>query len=146
MKEVRLDLSAKENDNAEDPRFVRIITTSTVSWILGFGWMFYFGSLILNLVYYIIHPSAPRMFTWGAKDELVEWIPLEEKDKIIRSNSASASRKGLHANRKGLHASRKGLHTTRKVLHHETELLLSRPHNKNVNPTGGFKVPIQIEK
>ena len=35
--------------------------------------MFYFVSLLLNLVYYLMHPSSPEMWTWGAAMELEEW-------------------------------------------------------------------------
>ena len=57
----------------------RTITPTHVAWMLGAGWMFYFVSLLLNLVYYLMHPSSPEMWTWGAAEELEEWTPPEEK-------------------------------------------------------------------
>ena len=54
---------------------LRTITTTNVSWMLGAGWMFYFSSLLLNLAYYMMHPSSPEMWTWGAVEELEEWTP-----------------------------------------------------------------------
>ena len=56
----------------------RTITPTHVAWMLGAGWMFYFVSLLLNLVYYLMHPSSPEMWTWGAEEELEEWTPPEE--------------------------------------------------------------------
>ena len=57
---------------------VRTITATKVVWMLVSGWMFYFGSLLLNLVYYLMHPSSPEMWTWGATKELEKWTPSEE--------------------------------------------------------------------
>ena len=70
MKDIEIKL--KGQDEAEE---LRTITTTNVSWLLGAGWMFYFGSLILNLAYYMMHPSSPEMWTWGAAEELEEWTP-----------------------------------------------------------------------
>ena len=56
----------------------RTITPTNISWMLFTGWMFYLGSLILNLVYYKLHPSSPKMFTWGAEEKLEGWTPPEE--------------------------------------------------------------------
>ena len=65
---------------------LRTITPANVGWLLGAGWMFYFVSLLLNLVYYLMHPSSPEMWTWGAAEELEEWTPPEEKEKRKRSS------------------------------------------------------------
>ena len=79
----------------EEPR---TITTTNVSWLLASGWMFYVGSLLLNLVYYLMHPSSPEMWTWGAEEELEIWIPeleapeeqnIELKTQLDRSNDTS---------------------------------------------------------
>ena len=56
----------------------RSITPTNISWMLFTGWMFYIGSLILNLIYYIMHPSSPEMFTWGKEEKLEGWTPPEE--------------------------------------------------------------------
>ena len=65
----------------------RTITPTHVAWMLGAGWMFYFVSLLLNLVYYLMHPSSPEMWTWGAAEELEEWTPPEEKETVMRKQS-----------------------------------------------------------
>ena len=59
---------------------LRTITPANVGWLLGAGWMFYFVSLLLNLVYYLMHPSSPEMWTWGAAEELEDWTPPEENE------------------------------------------------------------------
>ena len=56
----------------------RTISTVTTGWMLGAGWLFFLASLLLNLVYYLIHPSSPEMWTWGKAEELEEWTPEEE--------------------------------------------------------------------
>ena len=33
------------------------ITKNNISWMLGIGWIFYLASFILNIIYYMIHPS-----------------------------------------------------------------------------------------
>ena len=71
------DIEIKLKDEAEE---LRTITTTNVSWLLGAGWMFYFGSLLLNLTYYMMHPSSPEMWTWGAAEELEEWTPPGERE------------------------------------------------------------------
>ena len=71
------DIEIKLIDEAEE---LRTITTTNVSWLLGAGWMFYFVSMLLNLAYYLMHPSSPEMWTWGAVEELKEWTPPGERD------------------------------------------------------------------
>ena len=73
MKDIEIVVA--EKDKAEE---LRTITPANVGWLLGAGWMFYFVSLLLNLVYYLMHPSSPEMWTWGAAEELEEWTPPEE--------------------------------------------------------------------
>ena len=70
MKDIEIVVT--DQDSAEA---LRTITTTNVGWLLGAGWMFYFGSLLLNLVYYLMHPSSPEMWTWGAEEKLEEWTP-----------------------------------------------------------------------
>ena len=36
---------------------IHAITRRNIVWMLGAGWLFYFASFILNIIYYIIHPS-----------------------------------------------------------------------------------------
>ena len=72
-----------DQDSAEE---LRTITTANVGWLLGIGWMFYFGSLLLNLVYYLVHPSSPEMWTWGAEEKLEEWTPPGGTETRIQSN------------------------------------------------------------
>ena len=83
MKEIQIFVN--DQDSAEE---LRTITTANVSWLLGAGWMFYLGSLLLNLVYYLIHPSSPEMWTWGAEEELEVW---SRPDEGIESNTGQAS-------------------------------------------------------
>ena len=59
---------------------LRNITTTNVSWLLVAGWMSYFGSMLLNLAYYMMHPSSPEMCTWGAEEELEEWTPTGQRE------------------------------------------------------------------
>ena len=73
-------------NNQDSAEALRTITAANVGWLLGIGWMFYFGSLLLNLVYYLIHPSSPEMWTWGAQEKLEVWTPPEEKDNRKQSN------------------------------------------------------------
>ena len=58
----------------------RPITTGDTGRMLGAGWLLYLGSLILNLVFYQMHPSSPEMGTWGAVEKVEEWTPLVEKE------------------------------------------------------------------
>ena len=58
----------------------RPITTGDTGRMLGAGWLLYLGSLILNLVFYQMHPSSPEMGTWGKAETIEEWTPLEEKE------------------------------------------------------------------
>ena len=75
MKDIEITVQGEEF--AEK---LRTITPANVGWLLGAGWMFYFVSLLLNLVYYLMHPSSPEMWTWGAAEELEEWTPPEEAE------------------------------------------------------------------
>ena len=70
MKDIEIVVT--DQDSAEE---LRTITTTNVGWLLGAGWMFYLASLLLNLVYYLMHPSSPEMWTWGAEEKLEEWSP-----------------------------------------------------------------------
>ena len=81
MKDIQIVVT--DQDSAEE---LRTITLDSVAWLLGAGWMFYFGSLLLNLVYYLMHPSSPEMWTWGAEEKLEMWTPPEEKDIRKQSN------------------------------------------------------------
>ena len=58
----------------------RSITPTNIGWMLVTGWMFYLGSLILNIVYYKLHPSSPKMFNWGREETLEGWTPPEETE------------------------------------------------------------------
>ena len=75
----------------------RTITPTHVAWMLGAGWMFYFVSLLLNLVYYLMHPSSPEMWTWGAAEELEEWTPPEETETDRRKKSNRGKQNQLEA-------------------------------------------------
>ena len=66
---------------------LRTITTTNVIWLLVAGWIFYFVSLLLNLGYYLMHPSSPEMWTWGAEEVLEEWTPPEETNKQSTDNN-----------------------------------------------------------
>ena len=57
------------------------ITTGVTARMLGAGWLLYLASLILNFIFYKMHPSSPEMWTWGAKEELEEWTPLMKLEK-----------------------------------------------------------------
>ena len=72
-----IDITVRREDEAEE---FRTITKTNIIWLLVTGWMFYFGSLILNLAYYMMHPSSPEMWTWGAVEELEEWSPPGERE------------------------------------------------------------------
>jgi len=58
----------------------RLISTTNTGWMLGSGWLFFLASLLLNLVYYLIHPSSPEMWIWGKAEELEEWKPEEASE------------------------------------------------------------------
>ena len=78
-----------------DPAVVeelRTITASNVGWLLGAGWMFYVVSLLLNLVYYLMHPSSPELWTWGAAEKLEEWTPRGEKETRKQSKRGKENR------------------------------------------------------
>ena len=81
MKDIQI--FRNEEGKAEE---LRTITAANVGWLLGAGWMFYLGSLLLNLVYYLMHPSSPEMWTWGAEEKLEEWIHPEEIEMRIQSD------------------------------------------------------------
>ena len=75
MKDI--EITVQGEDLAEE---LRTITPANVGWLLGAGWMFYFVSLLLNLVYYLMHPSSPEMWTWGKEERLEEWTLPPEKE------------------------------------------------------------------
>ena len=54
------------------------ITTGVTARMLSAGWLLYLASLILNFIFYKMHPSSPEMWTWGVEEELEEWTPPEE--------------------------------------------------------------------
>ena len=54
------------------------ITTGVTARMLWAGWLLYLASLILNFIFYKMHPASPEMWTWGAEEELEEWAPPEE--------------------------------------------------------------------
>ena len=56
-----------------------IISTGDTGRMLGAGWLLYLFSLILNIIFYKMHPSSPEMCTWGAQEELEEWTYPEEE-------------------------------------------------------------------
>ena len=58
----------------------RTITTADTGWMLGAGWLFYLASFLLNLLYYMLHPSGPEFCSWGKEEELEEWTPLGEDE------------------------------------------------------------------
>ena len=65
--------------NGTEPR---LISTTDTGRMLGAGWLLYLASLILNFIFYKMHPSSPEMWTWGAGEELEEqWTPLVELEK-----------------------------------------------------------------
>ena len=72
-----------------DDGTLRTITTADTGRILGAGWLLYFFSLILNLVYYLMHPSSPEIWTWGAEEELEDWTPPDEKESIKQEQTQS---------------------------------------------------------
>ena len=55
--------------------------------MLVVGWVLYLASIILNFIFYKIHPSSPEMWTWGAEEELEEWTPLPESGQIPSGNT-----------------------------------------------------------
>ena len=61
--------------NGTEPR---LISTTVTGRMLGAGWLLYLASLILNHNFYNMHPSSPKMWTWGAGEELKVWTPPEE--------------------------------------------------------------------
>ena len=82
MKDIKIVVT--DQGKAEE---LRTITPANVGWLLGAGWMFYFVSLLLNLVYYLMHPSSPEMWTWGAAEELDGWTPPEKKETETRKET-----------------------------------------------------------
>ena len=56
----------------------RLISTTDTGRMLGAGWLLYLASIIFNFIFYLMHPSSPAMWTWGAKVELKEWTSPEE--------------------------------------------------------------------
>ena len=89
-----IEITVQGEDLTEE---LRTITPANVGWLLGAGWMFYFVSLLLNLVYYLMHPSSPEMWTWGAEEELEEWTPPKEKKAETRKQSDRGQKNHLEA-------------------------------------------------
>ena len=89
-----IEIVVTDQGKAEE---LRTITPANVCWLLGVGWMFYFVSLFLNLIYYLMHPSSPEMWTWGAAEELEEWTPPDEKDTKTTKNSNKGQKNKLEA-------------------------------------------------
>ena len=89
-----IEIVVTDQGKAEE---LRTITPANVGWLLGAGWMFYFVSLLLNLVYYLMHPSSPEMWTWGAAEELEEWTPPEKKETEPRKQSNRGQQSELKA-------------------------------------------------
>ena len=66
------------------------ITKSDIGWILGAGWSFFFASIVLNIIYYMIHPSSvdislpalKKRLTCGFDEELGEELQMDEEEKI----------------------------------------------------------------
>ena len=56
----------------------RLISASDTGRMMGAGWLLYLASIILNHIFYKMHPSSPKMWTWGAEEELEVWTPPEE--------------------------------------------------------------------
>ena len=57
----------------------RLISTTDTGRMIWVGWLLYLASLILNYIFYKMHPSSPEMWTWGAgEDEVKEWTLPEE--------------------------------------------------------------------
>ena len=81
MKDIQIVVT--DQDASEE---LRTITTVNVGWLLGAGWIFYFVSLVLNLVYYLMHPSSPEMGTWGAEEKLEVWSPPGGRETRIQSD------------------------------------------------------------
>ena len=64
----------------------RTITTADTGWLLGAGWLFYLASMLLNLLYYKLHPSGPEFCSWGKEEELEEWtLPEEDGEPLLHS-------------------------------------------------------------
>ena len=66
------DVTLPEDHVVEELRGLKISSWDTGR-MLGAGWLLYLCSLILNIIFYKIHPSSPEMCTWGAAEELEEW-------------------------------------------------------------------------
>ena len=58
----------------------RLISTANTGWMLGAGWLFYLASFLLNLLYYMLHPSGPEFCSWGKEEELEEWTPTGQRE------------------------------------------------------------------
>ena len=91
---IMKDIAVIEKDETEK---LRTITTANVSWLLASGWMFYFCSLLLNLVYYLMHPSSPEMWTWGKEEELREWThpgkreAMTDREQLVSGQKSKVS-------------------------------------------------------
>ena len=73
----------------DEGRNLRIITETNIVWMLVVGWIFYLCSLLLSLVYYLMHPSSPEMWTWRRRDELEVWSPPEVTEEETDGNLVS---------------------------------------------------------
>ena len=73
----------------------RSITPTNIGWMLRVGWMFYLGSLILNLFYYKLHPTSPKMCNWR-KEELEEWSPPRETQTQEEEGESEARKHQLY--------------------------------------------------
>lgn len=66
---------------------IHAITRRNIGWMLGAGWLFYFASFILNIIYYIIHPSFAdisgpalvRRLTCGQEEGLGNETKMEKE-------------------------------------------------------------------
>ena len=89
-----IEIVVTDQDKAEE---LSTITPANVGGLLGAGWMFYFVSLFLNLVFYQMHPFSPEMWTWGAAEELEEWTPPEKTETVMRKQSNREQESQLEA-------------------------------------------------
>ena len=47
--------------------------------MLVVDWVLYLASIILNFIFYKMHPSSPEMWTWGKEEGVEEWTLPEEE-------------------------------------------------------------------
>ena len=65
--------------------------------MLVVGWLLYLASLIFNFNFYKMHPSSPKMWTWGAEEELEKWTPPMEKKTETKKQSNREQQNQLEA-------------------------------------------------